>query len=74
MLTTKQEKVIEKAVEKGGVTQKMLKTVYSHRSNISEICGKMVAHGYLEESDAPNYDSARKVYFPTDKGKAMIES
>lgn len=73
MLTSKQEKVLEKAVEEGGVTQKMLEEIYSHRSNISDICVKMVDKGFLEEEDAPNHDSARKVYFPTEKGKVMIQ-
>lgn len=71
MFTAKQRKILEKAAEEGGVTQKMLEDIYRHRSNISTVINKMVDKGFLEEENAPNYDAARKVYFPTEAGKAL---
>jgi len=73
MFTEKQEKILEKAVEEGGVTQKMLEEIYQHRPTISGIVRQMVDNGFLKESNAPNYDAARKVYFPTEKTKAVVE-
>lgn len=74
MLTKNQQQILEKAVEKGGVTQKMLKDVYQHKSSISDTVQKMVNRGFLEEKPAPGYDSARKVYFPTEKAEVMVET
>ena len=73
MFTSKQEKVLEKAIEKGGVTQKMLEDIYNHRATISTAVRQMVDSGFLEEDDAPNCDAARKVYFPTEKAQAMAK-
>lgn len=73
MLTSKREKVIEKSIEKGGVTQEMLEDIYSYRTDISRTVQKMVDQGFLEEEKAPECDSAHKVYFPTQKGKVIID-
>lgn len=73
MFTKKQRQILEKAVSDGGVTQKELEDVYKHRSNISDVLGKMVDRGYLEEEEAPDCDNAQKLYSPTEKTQAVVQ-